>query len=325
MDTQNDKKKSKSENGKRKRGSTTKDLTPEQLAKKEQKRLKEKERREKKKKQDKKRKTVDELGVGKNHLVYIKRLFTDVQKKAVGSEHTLRFVAWDTIIVLDNLREYALQSLIEQINNLQRSSKKKTFGPKSARNAIRLSLPSDLVQYANERSTEAIEKFNSSGNDKSVIERGETIQHEEEEEEEDGTDGPNKKIRKTITESCGLTLSVPRVMAQIRERCNYERFSPAAAIIITVAIQVIIEKIMFLTLLHISQRDKNSTAKNDGTVSYSKISSRDVRCAIEIDGMMTCGKKEDVESYFTKTGLSLFFSKATWSQTGTVRKELTSM
>lgn len=266
------------------------------------------------------RRNVKQLGLGQDQCSYIKQLFSSLQMKAEESEHPKHTVQKDTITALDNLRECAISKILAQANIIQRGAKNgSTFGSRVAINAIRLSVPGDIFDYITSRGIEAVQRYKS----RKHKDKEDTDKDDEEDDiEEDDEDDEGKPTRGGINVLSGLSLNVNRVITEMRARCTFSRYSPDAAIFITTALQVILEKIIILTLLHVSRRESAKPAPGGG-VSREKITARDVRCAVENDGLDTCGKSEDVKTHFTRTGLSTFFNNATWSQVGTRRKEIT--
>lgn len=265
------------------------------------------------------RSNIKQLGLGEDQCHYIKELFSSLQAKAEGTNSPNHEVQKDTIIALDNLRECAISKLLEQANYIQRGEKNRTtFNARVALNAIRLSVPGDIVDHIWDRGLKALQRYKSSKT-KDDEEEGEEEEYDTDQDDED-EDDEKKPTRGGINALSGLSLNVNRVIKDMRAICTFSRFSPDAAILITTALQVILEKIILLTLLYVARRNRKSLA-NGGDVSKD-ITARDVRGAVEEDGFETCGKPEDVETHFTRTGFSTFFANATWSQVGTRRKEI---
>jgi len=262
-----------------------------------------------------KRRNVKQLGLGQDQCYYIKQLFSSLQMKAEESDKPRHRVTNDTITALDNLRECALYKILAQANNIQQGAKNgNTFGSRVAVNAIRLSVPISLFDQIAETGMKALKSYKSGKNkDKEYTDQDDDADENEEED---------KSTRGGINVFSGLTLSVTRVIKEMRARCTFNQYSPDAAIFVTAALQVILEKIILLTLLSVSRQKESAKAVTGGGIRYTGIDLRDVRCAVENDGFDTCGKPEDVKTLFTGTGLTTFFSNATWSQVGTRRKEI---
>lgn len=191
------------------------------------------------------------MGLDANFEIYIRRVLKQVHPD-IG-------ISGSALSCLNNLVEITIQKIMVGINRLLLATSKKTVNTRDVHDAVRLTLPGELMKHAMSEGTKAVTKYDSS---------------------KAAGSGDGKPTMKSAR--AGLQFSVPRTQKLMMRMSSVQRKTGVAAIYMTAVCEYLMAEIMELA---------GNTARDQKRV---RITPRHIKLAIYNDEELTIFYKDTV-------------------------------